>query len=522
MLGVVSSPTDLSRLNIDKEREQLTSAIARAAGGLAELTWAKSASWAQLQDLLLAGRWHVVHYIGHGGFSARLGQGVLALTGEQGRAHWITADEFATLLNRASPVPRLVVLNSCSGATSSTRDLFSGTAAALVRDGVRAVVGMQYAISDRAAIAFSRGFYGAIIAGQGIDEAVSSGRVAILGLPGQSLEWVTPVLHRSSSDSPWLTPDRSGHSPASATTAVKIPSRLVRSVAAHDGGAFSTSFGASGSLLATAGADRAVRLWNPGAWTEAGVFTSPAAAVQATAFSPDGRELATGWSDGLVRLFRVATRLADRPARKMGGHSGLVLDVAFSSDGTRVASVGEDGRVILHQTAGELAPVSLPHPRGAVHAVAFSPDGSMLATAGEDHAVRLWSVAGLAERRAFAGHTAHVTGLAFSPDGRLLASAGHDGAVRLWDLAAGKSWRVLAGGFSRAWSIAFCLDGLLAAGTDDYVTFWDSTTAELLGTTGDSDRDAGHAAGDVLSVAFSPDGVLLACATEGGQVQIWR
>ena len=87
------------------------------------------------------------------------------------------------------------MLNSCAGAQASSSDLFSGTAAALVRGGVSAVAAMQYEISDNAPIAFARGFYTAIAHGRGIDEALSSGRVAILGTSDHTLEWLTPVLY---------------------------------------------------------------------------------------------------------------------------------------------------------------------------------------------------------------------------------------------------------------------------------------------------------------------------------------
>jgi hypothetical protein len=82
----------------------------------------------------------------------------------------------------------------------SQGDLFSGTAAALVRSGVAAVTAMQYAISDLAAVAFSRGFYTALAHGRGVDEAVSAGRVGILGTSGRTLEWVTPVMYLRGSD----------------------------------------------------------------------------------------------------------------------------------------------------------------------------------------------------------------------------------------------------------------------------------------------------------------------------------
>ena len=138
ILGVVSSPRGLPALDVDKEQDQLARALARPAGqGLAELHWAPSATWADLQDLLLDGEWHVLHFIGHGDFDPGRDEGVLALTREDGRADLVAAHRLVDLLRQARPMPRLVVLNSCSGAAAGASDLFSGTAAALVRAGSR-------------------------------------------------------------------------------------------------------------------------------------------------------------------------------------------------------------------------------------------------------------------------------------------------------------------------------------------------------------------------------------------------
>ena len=185
-----------------KEQQLLEGALSRLTGaGLADVVWAPSAAWPELQDKLLGGSWHVVHFIGHGDFDSDRDEGVLALTGPDGRADLVEANRLVDLLRQARPMPRLVVLNSCSGAATGITDLFSGTAAALVRGGVSAVAAMQYEISDPAAAEFARGFYSAIARGRGVDDAVSSGRVAIMGLSGRTLEWVTPVLYLRGLDS---------------------------------------------------------------------------------------------------------------------------------------------------------------------------------------------------------------------------------------------------------------------------------------------------------------------------------
>jgi hypothetical protein len=202
ILGVVSSPRGLALLDVEKEQEQLTRALAwPRSKGLVDVRWAPDATWATLQDMLLSEEWHAVHFIGHGGFETGRDEGVLALTRDDGRADWVYADRLVDLLHQARPMPRLVVLNSCSGAVTGVNDLFAGTAAALVRGGVSAVAAMQYSISDAAAVAFARGFYTAISHGRGVDDATSSGRVAILGTGAQTLEWVTPVMYLRGHDS---------------------------------------------------------------------------------------------------------------------------------------------------------------------------------------------------------------------------------------------------------------------------------------------------------------------------------
>jgi hypothetical protein len=202
ILGVASAPADLPPLDVNFERDQLQRALAEPASrGLVEVVWAPQAAWADLQDLLLSEQWHVLHYIGHSDYDSRRGEGVLALTGQDGRADLVGANRLVDLLGQASPMPQLVVLNSGAGAVAGVSDLFSSVAAALIRGGVSAVVAMQYMISDGAALAFARGFYSAIGHGRGVDEAVSSGRAAILGLSSQTLEWVTPVLYLRGHDS---------------------------------------------------------------------------------------------------------------------------------------------------------------------------------------------------------------------------------------------------------------------------------------------------------------------------------
>lgn len=195
ILGLVASPRGLDPLDVEAERSNLEAALAAPlARQQVMLEWLAEASWDTVHDRLLTGRWHVLHFIGHGDYDPDRDEGTLVLLGPDGRPDYVDASRLADLLDEADPTPRLVVLNSCSSGQGGTEELFTGTAATLVRGGISAVAAMQFTVSDRAAVAFARGFYTALAGGRRVDEAVRSGRIAMLGVP-HTLEWVTPVLY---------------------------------------------------------------------------------------------------------------------------------------------------------------------------------------------------------------------------------------------------------------------------------------------------------------------------------------
>jgi len=200
ILGMISKPTNLSSLDVDNEKLRIEKATENLrANGLCELTWLDGRTWYHLQRAMRVGPWHIFHFIGHGGFDSNADEGLIALEDESGKAHFLNARQFGRLLADHRPL-RLAILNSCEGGRGTARDIFSSTAATLVRHGIPAVLAMQYEITDRAAIEFSRAFYDALADGMPVDTAVSEARKAISIGVENSVEWGTPVLYMGTPD----------------------------------------------------------------------------------------------------------------------------------------------------------------------------------------------------------------------------------------------------------------------------------------------------------------------------------
>jgi WD40 repeat protein len=248
-------------------------------------------------------------------------------------------------------------------------------------------------------------------------------------------------------------------------------------------------------------------------------LTAHADAVNGVAYSPDGTRLASGSSDGSVRVWNVTTGQEVLPPLR--GHEDQIYAVAYSPDGRTLASAGDDMTVrVWDATTGQLIrTLGAGDDRVWVHTMAFSPDGLRLVLGGGDE-MRVWDVT-TGQEVPFSplrGHTTAIHGVAYSADGRWLASACGDSIVRVWSATTGALVHKLRAATSGATAVAFSPDGRrLATGSlEGLITVWDIATWRVLRTL------TGHTSG-VTSVAFSPDGQRLASSSVAGviHIEVW-
>jgi WD40 repeat protein len=282
----------------------------------------------------------------------------------------------------------------------------------------------------------------------------------------------------------------------------------------HTGEVWSVAFAPGDQTLASAGVDKAVKLWDvPGSF-ERQQLTGDRGEIRCVTFAPDGQTLASAASDHTITLWDLKT---SQPRQELTGHVGDVRSVVFLPDGTRLISGSVDKTIRFWDPQSGQQQLVVEAHQAAIYSVACSRSGEALASCGDDRAITLRNPKTGEPQRTLVGHTDGVSQVTFSPDGRRLASAGWDKTIRIWEVATGALLRTIPAHDDAVRSVAFSPDGQrLASGSNDHtIRLWDAKTGEELATL------RGHT-GPVTSVTFSSDGRILASASADKTVMMWE
>jgi WD40 repeat protein/DNA-binding SARP family transcriptional activator len=265
---------------------------------------------------------------------------------------------------------------------------------------------------------------------------------------------------------------------------------------------YSVALSEDGLMAAGAGADMKIYLWNCRSGQLLQIFSGHTNGIHCVVFQPGGRLLASGDIDGTVLIWNIAglkqtgdqtvgNVIASAPLVRIAANERRVNKITFSPDGRLLAVGGADCVVRLWDTGQPHVPeliearktVDDTHQQD-VFSVAFSPDGTTLASGGI-RLIYLWDLSG--ERtlpRILRQHTSWVLALAFSPDGTMLASGSVDCTVCLWDVASGTLRAELTGHTETVYDVAFNPEGsaVFSCGYDGMLKVWDVQTGECVNT----------------------------------------
>ena len=277
---------------------------------------------------------------------------------------------------------------------------------------------------------------------------------------------------------------------------------------------YNVTWSPDSTTILTIGYDNTAVLWSARTGAFISRFRGHTDTISAAAWSPNGSQLVTASADQTAIIWDVQSTKA---IRVLSGHAAPIYGVDWSSDGTTIATASGDGTVKIWDVALSTAPLTLSV--SVVYTVDLSPDGQHFVTTGSDNGAKIWEIKPAGERFTIHPTESMTSNVQWSPDGRFLAGGVQQGTT-VWDSSNGAQRRdpfLSRGG--DVLKVAWSPDGtkVLVAKYTQLVEVWSSMGELLLSL----DFGTSERTGSITSLAWSPDGTQIAASGQYDPTTIW-
>ena len=346
---------------------------------------------------------------------------------------------------------------------------------------------------------------------RGISRRTITKELALVGitLTGGGLAWFI-MSRRQNSPVTAQTPE-----PSPRPTPTPVPmGRVLYTYRKHTALVNAVAWSPDGRYIASGANDTTVQVWNPTNGGSIFDYRGHSKLVEAVAWSPDGQRIASGSFDKTVQVWNAAN---GKQTFTYQGHTDRVATVAWSPDSKRIASGSYDNTVQVWDAADGSHVITYKGHTSLVHTLAWSRDGKHIASASFDKTVQVWDAGNGNSIFTYRGHSPFpANAVSWSPDGRRIASGGNDKTVQVWDSVDVNTIYTYRGHKDIVDTVAWSPDGrrIASGGNDDTVQVWDATNGSLIFT-----YRQHHA--EVRAVAWSLDSTRIASCGTDMTVQVW-
>ena len=277
---------------------------------------------------------------------------------------------------------------------------------------------------------------------------------------------------------------------------------------------FSVAFSRDGNFIVSGGKDGILRLWDRSGQLIGQPFKAHKEKINSVAFSPDNNFVVSGSGDQTVGLWDISNKHAEqvfKESKIFREHRISVISVAFSSDGQYIISSDDENKVVLRDKSGDNVKLL----KG--YAAAFSPNSQAIVTGNLDKTIRFWDTSANPIGQILKGHNGEVFYVTFNSDGKFILSKDFSEA-RLWDAIGHLKLSFLTGLNIGMNVIAFSPDNkTIVTSYFDSIQLWDAQGKAI----GKPFRKSIGNEGNDVSLAFSPNGEIIASSNTIGTIRLW-